>query len=590
MTRGTEPPSVSGPSPADVREALARILNSRCFGQAGRASDFLRFVVEQTLTGHGRNLKGYVIATAVFGRPADFDAQVDPLVRVEAGRLRRRLAEYYAGEGQREPIRIALPRGHYAPEWRYAEGPATDAGVPPARVPAADPALEARRWRRLSIALAAALVLSLAGLAWREFAMPAVSLDVAADWAPADDGTRFPLIVTPFENLSGEPELDRSAMAMTEEIILRLDRLDVRVIATQSNTSGQDLSGIANDNAGYVLTGSIRTAGDHARITVRLVEATSGELLWSAAYNEPPSASEQAAFHERMAFEIATAAAPHGPIYEAELRRVRRAANPNPGLRDCFAAYYEYRRRPGAEGHAESRRCFESVTARRPELPNAWAGLALLDLDTFGSYSGGTLPHGQDLLRRARAAIDTAKALETHNALAALAEARLLYFQDKKGFLASTERAVALDPENSDTLAVIGTLLTLTGHAERGLPLVDRATALTANPPGYYEIARAAAYLRDGEPEKALEAALDIGAPNWYAMPLFVTAAAALAGRDDIAARGVQKLREIDPALEHTLLERFHLWRFDPALRDALIRGLTVAGALPDSFVPPEGG
>ena len=86
----------SKPSTSEARAALERILASRCFQQAGRASDFLRFVVEQTLAGNGQRLKGYTIGVEVFGRPADFDAQSEALVRVEAGRLRRRLVEYYA--------------------------------------------------------------------------------------------------------------------------------------------------------------------------------------------------------------------------------------------------------------------------------------------------------------------------------------------------------------------------------------------------------------------------------------------------------------------------------------------------------------
>ena len=102
------------PSPGEVRAALERVLASRCFEQAGRSSAFLRFVVEQTLAGQGDRLKGYTIAVEVFERPPDFDAQTDPLVRVEAGRLRRRLIEYYADEGRADPVRLDLPRGSYS--------------------------------------------------------------------------------------------------------------------------------------------------------------------------------------------------------------------------------------------------------------------------------------------------------------------------------------------------------------------------------------------------------------------------------------------------------------------------------------------
>ena len=97
-----------------MRAALERILRSHCFEHAGRASDFLRFVVAETLAGATERLKGYTIAVNVFGRPPDFDAQADPLVRVEALRLRQRLTEYYAGEGAADQVRIELPRGGYA--------------------------------------------------------------------------------------------------------------------------------------------------------------------------------------------------------------------------------------------------------------------------------------------------------------------------------------------------------------------------------------------------------------------------------------------------------------------------------------------
>src|SRR5688572_19369952 len=102
------------PTAAQVTAELERILRSRCFEHAGRASDFLRFVVQKTLAGETNRIKGRAIAIHVFGRPADFDARSDPLVRVEASRLRQRLTEYYAGEGSGDPVRLELPRGRYA--------------------------------------------------------------------------------------------------------------------------------------------------------------------------------------------------------------------------------------------------------------------------------------------------------------------------------------------------------------------------------------------------------------------------------------------------------------------------------------------
>ena len=77
-------PTATDPTAAEVRTALDRVLRSRAFEHADRASNFLRFVAAETLAGRGERLKGYTIAVQVFGRPADFDAQTDPLVRSSA--------------------------------------------------------------------------------------------------------------------------------------------------------------------------------------------------------------------------------------------------------------------------------------------------------------------------------------------------------------------------------------------------------------------------------------------------------------------------------------------------------------------------
>ncbi len=109
------PPSAERPTNDEAVAALTRVLGSEVFESAGRAREFLTFIVQETLAGRGDRLKGYSIAVQVFERPADFDAQTDPLVRVEAGRLRRRLAEYYQSQGREDAVRIELPRGGYTP-------------------------------------------------------------------------------------------------------------------------------------------------------------------------------------------------------------------------------------------------------------------------------------------------------------------------------------------------------------------------------------------------------------------------------------------------------------------------------------------
>jgi len=154
------------PDSKEVQAGLARILASGCFAQAGRSSDFLRFVVEQTLAGAGARLKGYSVGVEVFGRPADFDPQTDPLVRVEAGRLRQRLAQYYAGEGAADPIRIRLPRGNYAVTCEYVES--RRAGLAHGGAPVTGRGSAPVAWRRAAAALGILLVAAVGVIAWQQ--------------------------------------------------------------------------------------------------------------------------------------------------------------------------------------------------------------------------------------------------------------------------------------------------------------------------------------------------------------------------------------------------------------------------------------
>src|ERR671913_768346 len=104
-----------------VRLHLSRILASKTFSQVERLKLFINFTVEETLAGRGGDLKEYVIGVQVFGKEPSFDPRTDPIVRVQARRLRTRLARYYRDEGQQDDVIVDLPKGGYAPVFRRRE-------------------------------------------------------------------------------------------------------------------------------------------------------------------------------------------------------------------------------------------------------------------------------------------------------------------------------------------------------------------------------------------------------------------------------------------------------------------------------------
>src|SRR5215467_15942352 len=103
-------PSKAVESENAIRKHLSQLLSSTAFAQVDRLKRFLRYVVEETVAGRSDNLKEYSIGVEVFDREPSFDPRTDPIVRVQARRLRARLGRYYEEEGRHEEIRIELPK------------------------------------------------------------------------------------------------------------------------------------------------------------------------------------------------------------------------------------------------------------------------------------------------------------------------------------------------------------------------------------------------------------------------------------------------------------------------------------------------
>ena len=106
------------PCADEIRVALERMAASEAFRGSPQLVAFLRYVVDATLRGAADRIKGYTIAVEALGRADNFDPQTDPIVRVEAMRLRRALARYYDNGGKHDPVAIDLPLGNYVPTFR----------------------------------------------------------------------------------------------------------------------------------------------------------------------------------------------------------------------------------------------------------------------------------------------------------------------------------------------------------------------------------------------------------------------------------------------------------------------------------------
>jgi Flp pilus assembly protein TadD len=155
----------------------------------------------------------------------------------------------------------------------------------------------------------------------------------------------------------------------------------------------------------------------------------------------------------------------------------------------------------------------------------------------------------------------------------------VLFFQED-GFRRAAERTLALYPNNSEALHIVGAMFILADHdSERGLALVDRSISLASNPPGSYFVAEALGLIRRGDYEAAVTAALRFDAPDWHMGHLVLAASAGLAGRREVAERAYARLLELYPTVEQQLPDVFERFRVIPELQEEIRRGLMAAGA-----------
>lgn len=159
-----------------LRRALATIVASETFARSERLRSFLSYIVENEISGKATQLKGYCIGIDVFGRSHGFDAGADPLVRVQAGKLRKLLEQYYEKEGASDIVRIRVPLGSYVPEYSLvSKEPETEKDVvadKPANAPS--PVRQARSARRSWLPAPASSPLALFSLLPLIFLAPSI--------------------------------------------------------------------------------------------------------------------------------------------------------------------------------------------------------------------------------------------------------------------------------------------------------------------------------------------------------------------------------------------------------------------------------
>ncbi|EJZ20224.1 hypothetical protein NE852_27065 (plasmid) [Rhizobium sp. Pop5] len=269
--------------PAAVREQLDRILASPEFHAPERGRRFLQYIVEEMLEGRGEQLKAYTIAQAVLGREASFDAQNDPVVRIEAGRIRRALERYYLVSGGSDAIRITIPKGGYSPHFSSNED-RPNAGEATSSLNRANK----QRSRQRPIAYRDFLLpIGLPAL-FGAIAVLAIIRPLEAYLSPpkASPGSaastlesKTRIIIEPFAVLGGTAQGMDLAKGLADQLIAKFMKVENLVVLAPGRSNTETIGPL------FSLQGSILVESTVLHLHIRLIDGADGVVIWANQYD-----------------------------------------------------------------------------------------------------------------------------------------------------------------------------------------------------------------------------------------------------------------------------------------------------------------
>jgi adenylate cyclase len=481
----------------NIEQQLQRILDSPEFNAAKQQRKFFKFVAKETLAGRAQEIKGYTIATCVFGRGADFDQNSDPIVSVQASRLRRALERYYLIVGKEDPILIDIPKGTYVPTFYEQTGIKSDTAPYISKSP----------------------VLSFEG-SW-----PSV-------------------LIRPFENLTGDSAMNHWSVGLATELATEITRYqEIRVLMYGPEGVGKRASDTVSR---FMVNGSVQKDMSGIKVAVNLVDSKTNIQIWGDSHQFDLEAAQLISFQEEVAKAVAGKISCEDGIISRTLCIESRNKPPSDlKTYEALLRYYEYDQALTPESFSLAMKALTLAADNEPECGQVLSMLGRLHANIYSLEFPG---YETTTLEKAIAFAEKGVLLNPDNqrARAILGFVRMLD-NEIPGALAETEKALTLNPNSLYFLDGIGYLMTLLGEWEWGPALIRKAIRLN---PYYKPVVHYALWLeclRQEEYERAHQETLRLIRPSIFWDPLVKATTLGLLERYEEGKQFVKTLLELKP-------------------------------------------
>ena len=388
-------------------------------------------------------------------------------------------------------------------------------------------------------------------------------------------GQKPVVAVLPFNNMSSAAEDEYFVDGLTEDIITALARFRELLVIARNSTfryKGQsvDVQQVGRElNAGYIVEGSVRRAANRVRITAQLIRASDGTHLWADRYDR--DLEDIFAVQDEVTQTIAAALGVRLQDAARELAMHKNTADLN--AYDCVLRARRYTITLDGEEHARARDLLEKAV----ELDSSYADAHALLANVYLAEHRFNVNPRPEPIERALTSAKRAVELDPQNAYARCWLAIAYFFRhENESFEQEAQRALALNPNDPETLAEVGHYFAFLGEYDKGVELTRRAIDLNPLHPAWYFFCFARKHLNEGDHAAALAYVRKINLPDFYWSWLVETVALSHLGDTNKASMALARLKALKP--DFSARDELYKWNTDPKSTDQILDGLAKAG------------
>ena len=409
----------------EIDNQLRKILSSSEFHATSQQRAFLTFIITKTLAGSSDTIKGYTIATQVFGRDANFNSATDPIVSIQANKLRRALERYYLTEGKLDQIRIDIPKGAYVPV--FIEQLKSKQELSESKTP---------------------------------------KKEELRDLWPS-------ILILPFKNETGDPEQQFLGSGIATELAIELSGFEnINVLYPRDGLT----ENIASCHPRFILEGRILKTNEEIRFAVLLLDTKTSMQIWGNTYQTKRDVAEIYRFKEQVVHVIATIISGEFGVISRTLTSETRHKPPTQlNSYEALLRFWDYEQRISPRSF---RRALEALTHAVKEESSCCQTTASLAI-MYGNIFNLDIAGFENPLERAVEYAQRAATINPNNQRVAGTLAYIRFISnDLSAAIEEVDRAHRMNPKSLFFLDGLAYLLILCGEFERGAQLAHEVIRL----------------------------------------------------------------------------------------------------------------